>query len=105
MSLIFLIGMPGAGKTHWGNRLSGELGYSFIDTDAAIEKEKKNSIANIFSNEGEEKFREAEEKILQDIIQNKHGNEIIACGGGTPCYRNNMDLMKSSGCVIYLKAG
>jgi shikimate kinase len=91
----------GSGKTTTGEKLADRLNYSFIDLDSFIEKKEKRKISEIFSGEGEEYFRKTERRILQEII--KKNNIVVACGGGTPCYSNNMDLMKEKGKTVYLE--
>lgn len=97
---IFLIGYMGAGKTTIGLELSEKLGYDFIDTDEYIEKLYKSSINEIFSTYGETKFREMETEVIKQV--SKLNNVVISTGGGTPCFNNNIKLMKESGVVIFL---
>jgi shikimate kinase len=93
--------MMGVGKSTIGKKMASILGYTFIDLDKEIEKQEGKSISTIFENEGEEYFRKLESQTLQSIKQNKI---IIATGGGTPCYNNNMEHIKMVGTSIYLKA-
>lgn len=102
--MIFLIGMPGAGKTYWGKKLADHLGVHFTDLDAYIEKKEKASIATLFEIEGEDGFRDMEQQYLQRLINTAADDAVIACGGGTPCFYNNMDSMLANGTVIYLQA-
>lgn len=104
MSFIFIIGMPGAGKTHWGKLLANELKLPFTDMDEYIERKEKNSIKNIFEVQGEQAFRNIETDVLQTIINMQVDKGVIACGGGTPVFNDNLSLMKQNGCVVYLKA-
>jgi shikimate kinase len=101
--LIFLIGMPGSGKTSIGRELAKETGYRLMDLDAYIVDKEKLSIPNIFKTKGEDYFRAAETRCLKEIME-KVKDSIIAVGGGTPCYNNNMQLMQNGGKTIYLKA-
>lgn len=101
--LIFLIGMPGSGKTTIGRELAKETGYKLLDLDAYIVQKEKLSIPQIFKTKGEEYFRAAETSCLKEIIE-KSKDSILAVGGGTPCYNNNMQLMQNGGKTIYLKA-
>jgi len=101
---IFLIGMPGSGKTYWGSVIATLKGVPFIDLDAYIEEKEQKTIADFFREHDEKAFREIENAFLADIIESTEGCLIIACGGGTPCYKDNMNMMKQNGIVIYLKA-
>ena len=98
---IFLIGMMGSGKSTIGARLAELLALPFIDTDAAIEKAEGRSAQQIFEQEGEGYFREKEQQFLQQLPQQAG---VVACGGGLPCFFNNMELLKEIGIVIYLDA-
>lgn len=101
MNLFFLIGMPGAGKTYWGRRLADKYCLEFTDLDEYIEQQQGREVREIFAKEGEEYFREKEAECLRE-----HGGKdmvIVACGGGTPAYHDNMTWMKEQGCVVYIK--
>lgn len=104
MSLIFLTGMPCSGKTYWGSRVAAAYNWRYTDLDEYIEQNTGKSIATIFAEEGEDRFRQKEHEFLKDIINTENGNTIIACGGGTPAYYNNTQLMKVAGCVVFLRA-
>ena len=99
---IFLIGFMGSGKTHWGKIWAAKSGLQFFDLDAVIEQEEKKSIAEIFEQNGEAYFRQRETEVLKTFTQKQHC--IIACGGGTPCFNNNMQWMNDNGQTIYLLA-
>lgn len=99
---IFLTGFMGSGKSHWGSIWSKKMGYSFYDLDAQIELAFGMTVEKIFEKDGEEKFREIERLYLQKF-ENKKGF-LLACGGGTPCFFDNLGWMKNHGQVIYLKA-
>jgi len=94
--------MMGSGKTNLGKKLAKRLSYSFVDTDAEIEKEAQLSINNIFTHHGEAAFRKLEQKQLQKLSTSE--NMVVSTGGGLPCYHNNMDLINKTGTAIYLKA-
>jgi shikimate kinase len=97
---IFLIGMMGAGKSHWLKQLAKwnkSVGY---DLDALIEMNEEKTIAEIFSEDGEAYFRKAEAKILRWFKEKK--KYVVATGGGTACFQENMDFMKKEGVVIWL---
>ncbi len=104
MSCVFIIGMPACGKTYWGEKLSASFGWDFVDLDDHIEKVEGKSVVDIFREGGEGYFRTIETGVLSDIIKRSSANErlIVACGGGTAAFNDNIDLMKRSGCVIYL---
>ncbi len=99
---IFLIGFMGSGKTHWGKLWAAKSGKQFFDLDEVIEQEEKKSVAEIFSQNGEAYFRNKEMQMLQTFATKQ--NCIIACGGGTPCFNNNMQWMNVNGTTVYLFA-
>jgi len=99
---IYLIGMPGSGKSTEGARLAKALGWNFVDLDKAIEESSGVSITSIFETQGEAAFRKLEQDQL--IKTFNYTNTIIACGGGTVCYENNMEHIQQHGLSIYLKA-
>ncbi len=98
---IFLIGFMGSGKTHWGRLLSKKLGLTFYDLDTVIVDQEKKSVSDIFAEKGEEYFRYKETEALDRIAAEENGF-ILSCGGGTPCFFNNIEFMKKSGKVIWL---
>ena len=99
---IFLIGMPGSGKTTLGQRLSEELGIEFIDLDLEIESFLSKSIPQIFKDHGEGEFRKTETELLKKLT-NSRKDFVMSTGGGVPCFFDNMDFMNESGMTIYLK--
>ncbi len=98
---FFLIGFMGSGKTYVGKSIAKELGIPFYDLDEYIEEKEGKKIAEIFQSKGEDYFRQLERKCLRDfgII----GDAVIACGGGTPCYFDNLDWINETGVSIYLQ--
>lgn len=98
---IFLIGFMGAGKTHWGRLLSEKLGIRFFDLDEQVTEHAGKSIPEIFATEGEEQFRLLEKEVLY-IITESHGSFVMACGGGSPCYFNNIEYMNQSGTTVWI---
>ena len=98
--LIFLTGFMGAGKTTTGKKLAALLGYTFIDLDTRIEKETGLTIVDLF-NTGEYKFREIESMVLTNTGEMQ--NTIISCGGGTPCFNENLAWMNSHGITVYIR--
>lgn len=98
---IFLIGFMGSGKSLVGKRLAASLGCPFFDLDTLIVEGEEMSIPAIFETNGEQAFREAEAKHLRNT--EFLPPSIIATGGGTPCFLENMKWMQEHGLVIYLK--
>ena len=97
--IIFLIGFMGCGKSTLGKKLALNIEYDFIDLDIYIQDQESKSINEIFKN-GEDYFRKIERVYLQSAMETK--NTVIAVGGGTPCYFDNMQLMKENGLTIYI---
>lgn len=98
---IFLIGFMGSGKTHRGRQLSQKLNLPFFDLDEQIVNSEGKSINRIFEEEGEEFFRLKEKEVL-NIITESHSSFVMACGGGAPCYFNNIEYMNQSGITVWL---
>ena len=92
----------GAGKTTIGKALSKELGMMFYDLDWYIETRMHRTVAQIFAEKGEEGFRKIEHNMLHEVAEFE--NVIISCGGGTPCFFDNMDYLNEQGETVYLKA-
>ena len=99
---IFLIGFMGSGKSHWGHIWALEYGYTFYDLDTEIEKAFEMRVEEIFEAHGEDKFRELERYHLRKFEKKK--KYLLSCGGGTPCFFDNLEWMKEHGEIIYLKA-
>lgn len=100
---IVLIGYMGSGKSSVGKRLAEVLGLPFRDMDVEIEKQEDCSISEIFSRKGEIYFRKIENKILKELLSQPK-SYVLATGGGTPCYGDNMDFMiKADVITVYLK--
>jgi len=102
-SLIFLTGFMGSGKSTIGPILAEKIGYDFIDLDELIENVEGQSIVDIFKEKGEIYFRNIERKILREMIF-KLSKFVVALGGGTVTFENNLYLIKEIGILIYLKA-
>ncbi len=98
---IFLMGFMSSGKSKIGRQMAKKLNREFIDLDQKIEADRGKSISQIFEEEGEEVFRSLESKALKEI--KKNAGLILALGGGTPCFSNNIDHIKKSGSSVYLK--
>lgn len=99
--LLFLTGMPGAGKTFWLKPFASALQYQMADLDQFIENWQSRSIPELFQ-KGENYFRQVEKEALGMLIQTMQ-NTVIATGGGTPCHRDNMAQMKRNGMTVYLQ--
>ena len=97
---IFLIGMMGSGKTFWTKKIAKWIKSAGYDLDDLIEMTEEKTIAEIFEEDGEEYFRKSEAKILRWFKEKK--KFVLATGGGTPCFMENMAWMKKEGIVIWL---
>jgi shikimate kinase len=97
---IFLIGMMGSGKSYWCKQLANKLKSASYDLDYLIEMDEEKTIAEIFAKNGEVYFRKAEAKILRWFAEKK--NFVLATGGGTPCFHNNMQWMNEQGLTVWL---
>jgi len=101
---LFLIGMPFVGKSHWGKLLATHYSVPFTDLDELIERTSGRTITEIFSQSGEDAFRALEHQCLDKLLTTETTSQIVASGGGTPCFFNNIDLMKQHGTVVWLNA-
>lgn len=99
---IILIGFMGSGKTTAGRIVAEKLCMDFVDTDQLIEKKSNKTISDIFKEKGEKFFREKEKDLIRKTLKKKI-NCVISTGGGMPCYKDNMEQLKSIGKTIYLK--
>ena len=102
MKNIVLVGMMGAGKTTVGEFLSAKLNRELKDIDRVIEQEQKKSIIEIFTNDGEEAFRQLESETIEKL--SNMSNLIISTGGGALEKANNLSNLQKNGIIIYLKA-
>ena len=98
---IYLIGFMGCGKTTIGKRLAARYGFSFVDMDDLFSVAHGCSVKDYFELYSEKKFRIEEQKILYQTQQ--MDNVVVAVGGGTPCYQDNMQWIKSNGTAVYIK--
>jgi shikimate kinase len=98
---IYIIGFMGCGKSTVGKKLATKLGWPFRDTDLMVEGAMGMSVPEIFNSLGEDVFRKKEKEMVEELCQQT--NLVVACGGGVPCYENNLQLLKQSGVVVYLK--
>ena len=101
MKQIFLVGYMGAGKTTLGKLLADKLNLEFIDLDHYIENRYHKTVGSIFAEKGEGEFRLIESNMLHEV--GEFENVLIATGGGTPCFHDNMEYMNKQGITVYLK--
>ena len=101
MKRIILIGYMGAGKTTVGKALAKELGLQFYDLDWYIESRRRKTVPQLFAEVGEEGFRKMEYNMLHEAAEFE--DVVISCGGGTPCFFDNIDYMNRQGPVVYLR--
>lgn len=101
MIRIFLTGYMGAGKTTLGKALARDLGVQFIDLDWYIEERRHKTIRQLFDEQGEEAFRQTERTMLHEA--GEFEDVVIATGGGTPCFFDNMDYMNHQGMTVFLE--
>jgi len=102
MKCIILIGYMCAGKTTVGRALAKELGLRFYDLDWYVEERFHKKVARIFEEQGESRFRDLERRMLHEVAEFE--DIVLSCGGGTPCFFDNMSYMNSVAETFYLKA-
>ncbi len=100
MTRIFLIGYMGAGKTTLGKAFAREQGLTFIDLDWYIEERFHKTIRQLFTERGEQGFRELERRMLHEV--GEFEDVVISTGGGTPCFFDNIDYMNAAGETVFL---
>ena len=100
MKRIILIGYMGSGKTTVGRALAKTVGLPFYDLDWYIESRMRKKVSDIFAERGEAGFREIERNMLHEVAEFE--DVIISCGGGTPCFFDNMDYLNQQGQVVWL---
>jgi len=100
---IVLLGYMGSGKSTIGQILARKLNYNFIDFDDFLQEREKMTIKEIFNVKGEIYFRKLENKYLKEVLEIQPAS-VISLGGGTPCYGDNMEIIKDSGhATVYIK--
>lgn len=102
MRSIALIGYMCVGKTTVGRALAKTLGLSFYDLDWYIEERFHTTVPDIFRDKGEAAFRDLERRMLHEVAEFE--NIVLSCGGGTPCYFDNMDYLNTVSDTVYLRA-
>lgn len=102
MSPVFLIGYMGSGKTTLGRGVEARAHIAFIDLDQYIEERYGKSIKDIFKERGEDGFRLIERDCIRELSLKK--DILVACGGGTPCFFDNMEIMNRRGTTVWLDA-
>ena len=100
MIRIFLTGYMGSGKTTLGRALAADLNVQFIDLDHYIEQRYRKTIAQLFAENGEDRFRDIERRMLHEV--GEFEDVIISTGGGTPCFFDNIEFMNAQGTTVYL---
>ena len=98
---VYLIGYPSCGKTTLGKKVAKKLGYTFVDLDLLFEEMYHTTISDFFEKYGEYAFRINEQKLLHSTSEME--NTVIATGGGTPCFFDNMDYINHNGISIYIR--
>lgn len=101
--IIAVIGLMGVGKTTVGSNLAKALQYYFIDCDSEIEDRAHKSINEIFAQNGENYFREMEEKIIAEIV-NRDENIVLSLGGGAFMNENTRKILQEKAIIIWLEA-
>lgn len=100
MIRIFLTGYMGAGKTTLGKALAAKLKIPFIDLDWYMEERLHKTVGELFTEKGEDEFRELERLMLHEVADFE--NVIISTGGGAPCFFDNMQFMNRKGQTVFL---
>lgn len=98
---IFIIGLPGSGKSTLGKKLAKRLNLSFLDLDEIIEQKIHQPIREIFAQQGEDAFRKIEQRELHQVIAQDNAF-VLSTGGGAPCFYDNLDVMNQAGITLFL---
>ena len=98
--IVYLVGMPGSGKTTVGSEVAGRLGVPFTDLDAEIERDAKRSVGELFADQGEAAFRALEARALLDA--SRHDPAVVACGGGVVLEPANRITLRNTGVCVFI---
>lgn len=101
MKNVYLVGMPGSGKTTLGLLLAEKLGYQWVDTDQEITRRWEETPEDIIEHQGEEAFRVLEKRLMDDLMDTKE--LVVSTGGGLPLYHDFMSIMNEQGITVYLE--
>jgi shikimate kinase len=100
---IYLIGMPGSGKTTLGKQVASSLALPFVDLDHEIEQREHKTVSEIFTQHGEDYFRQLESELLKGWAFSDK-SFVMATGGGVPCFYHGIEVINQSGISIFLDA-
>lgn len=100
MNRLYIVGLPGAGKSVLAREMAGHMGWDLVDTDAEIERLQGRTVAEIWVSEGEAVFRQLEREVLLDTARLE--DTVVSCGGGTVVFENNMEWMLGHGLTLFL---
>jgi shikimate kinase len=98
--IVYLVGMPGAGKSVVGRELAGRLGVPFVDLDAEVEREAGAPVTEIFAEVGEPAFRALEAAALTQA--STQDPSVVACGGGVVLEPANRITLRNTGIAVFL---
>lgn len=99
---IYLIGLPGSGKTTLGRQVAEKLAVEFVDLDVEIERQEGKAVPDIFKEKGEDYFRLVEAGLLK-VLAGSSRNFVMATGGGAPCFYDGIDVINATGLSVFLK--
>lgn len=102
MKPVFIIGMPASGKTTFGRALARKVGRQFIDLDFCIAQRFHATVGELFARDGEAAFRRREAAMLREV--GELDDVVVSCGGGTPCFSENIEYMNGRGLTVCLRA-
>ncbi len=98
--IVYLVGMPGSGKTTVGREVAGRLGVPFVDLDAEVERTAGRSVPQLFEERGEDAFRALEARALLDV--SRHDPSVVACGGGVVLEPANRVTLRNTGVCVFV---